>query len=165
MDFRYIPNQLGIKDPTRLLKLMPRQSEYFTPAPEDFRIGYDCEIWWNQNFYPENGWVRVKILEGDTKDFDLADFTERIPKNEIRVPYLTKEQIEAEGWEITGRELKPAPYKVDWINAKKGEHTLWINLALHDKMHLGISDKIYNVFRGQCKDINTFRYICKLLNI
>lgn len=142
------------------------EMKYFTPSIEDIRIGYEAEVNWGYYRNPDgtkssnpDGWKPVVfkgVDEAVRKYHSLGMY---------RVPYLTKEQIEAEGWEITAREVKAPPYEVDWINAKKGEHTLWINLAMHKSMHMGISDKIYNVFRGQCKDINTFRYIIKLLGI
>lgn len=141
------------------------ENQYFIPSIEDIRVGYEIESHeWSMDEAGEpelnyDRWVK-KILDKN----DVQNIL-KYGMRSVRVPYLTKEQIEAEGWKITGREVKPPPYEVDWINAKKGEHTLWINLAMHKVMHLGISDKIYNVFRGQCKDINTFRYICKLLNI
>ena len=142
--------------------------KYFQPDITDLRVGYECEIYdWavprhqvTKDYRPKEWKPKVWTEH----DFDESVF-DRAMLSEIRVPYLTKEQIEAEGWEITAREVKEPPYKVDWINAKKGEHTLWINLAMHNSMHLGISDNIYNVYRGHCKDITTFRYICKLLNI
>lgn len=139
---------------------MESKNNYYTPDIEDIRVGYECEI--NKSLFAgiSEGWHKFTFNE-----FEQLDILNKNSLKAFRVPYLTKEQIEAEGWEITSREVKKPPYKVDWINAKKGEHTLWINLAMHDSMYMGISDKIYNVFRGQCKDINTFRYICKLINI
>lgn len=151
------------------------ENKYFTPSIEDIRIGYECEM--NGYLFLFDRGFQITYPKDDSiweyGDLDMTSLhfllSERNwNKTKLRVPYLTKEQIEAEGWEIIHRELKPKPYQVDWINAKKGDFTLWINLALHNSMHLGI-DKINGVsgilFRGQCKDINTFRYICKLLNI
>lgn len=137
------------------------ETQYFTPSIEDIRVGYKCEIWWNENMLPENKWCEVKALTGDTEDFDIYDFTSRIEKNEIRVPYLTKEQIEKEGWEP--ERSKPARL---W---KKGEYGLIYGNPL---VIFQLSDRDpswqpreYTLFRGTCKDINTFRYICKLLRI
>ena len=142
------------------------ENQYFTPSIEDIRVGYQCELAIPINYGRDTGWFKTKIDIDDLSRPDaIYHYQTCIIDEKIRVPYLTKEQIEAEGWKILSREVKKPPYKVDWINAQKGQYVLWINLALHDSMHMGISDKIYNVFRGQCKDINTFRYICKLLGI
>ena len=143
-----------------------KNQEYFTPDIEDIRVGYECEVLYAHNTTKYGGKTYDK-WEPYIFEIQGVDQVDKclVLDDKYRTPYLTKEQIEAEGWEITAREVKAPPYEVDWINAKKGEHTLWINLAMHKSMHMGISDKIYNVFRGQCKDINTFRYICKLLNI
>lgn len=163
---------LGFKDPTKLLKLIPAPllelkdmtDKYFTPSIEDIRVGYECEV--NMGLVPgfREGWNRETLNQENTAYYLKFGSA----KSMFRVPYITKEQIEAEGWEITSREHKPKPYEVDWVNAKKGDFRLWINLALHKSMHLGI-DKTNGaagiLFRGQCKDINTFRYICKLLGI
>lgn len=138
------------------------ENKYFTPSIEDIRVGYECEylfggeqgIWTNGFGLTSTGFPELWEIKANPKI--------------LRTPYLTKEQIEAEGWEITYRELKEPPYKLDWINAKKGDFTLWINLAMTNSMHLGIdkTDGVAGIlFRGQCKDINTFRYICKLLKI
>lgn len=133
------------------------ENKYFTPGIEDIRVGYECEM---LNGYGE--WKPFKFEEHLYYEGWAVDF------GKMRVPYLTKKQIEDEGWTITHREYKEPPYKMDWVNAKKGGYTLWINLGLTDSMFLGI-DKEGAVagilFRGHCKDINTFRYICKLLNI
>lgn len=133
---------------------MEETIKYFQPDITDLKVGYECEVKWH-TYGDGINWRSYIVKAGDSI----------LTTDNVRVPYLTKEQIEAEGWEITSREVKKPPYKVDWINAQKGQYVLWINLALHDSMHMGIADKIYTVFRGQCKDINTFRYICKLLNI
>lgn len=172
------------------------ENKYFTPSLEDLRVGYECEkikMDFSRHidlFLPEGStredyekaWDKFFCsdkFESEKFVLQRMDLDPYIRYNggysgnrgiktsgSLRTPYLTKEQIEAEGWEITLRELKPEPYKVDWINATKGEYKIWINLALHQSMHLGVDkDKSGILFRGQCKDINTFRYICKLLNI
>lgn len=145
------------------------ENKYFTPDIEDIRVGYECEIFWNYNYLPENEWCKVKALEGSTEDFDLYDFSSRIKKNEIRTPYLTKEQIEVEGWRFEGGQLVSwgaREFRID-IN----EHS-WYECTLYPDVHNVIitrydvnGDDDNQLFNGECKDINTFRYICKLLKI
>ncbi len=167
---------VGIKDPTKLLKLssykdiarMKREQiekedpRYFAPEPEDIHIGYECEL---RVFYLDipPRWVAHKLKS-----------TIFNPLN-IRVPYLTKEQIEAEGWKFKGK-------SVDLWWEKEGSFDIgsWTSykIVIHYGMkgHIGNQDcRLYiyaedqgtehHLFEGECKDINTFRYICKLINI
>ena len=77
------------------------ENRYFTPEIEDIHIGYQCEILWNQNMLSEDNWYKIEIGDNQTKDFDFIDYIERIENSKLRVPYLTKEQIEKEGWIFT----------------------------------------------------------------
>jgi hypothetical protein len=74
--------------------------------------------------------------------------------------HLTKKQIEAEGW----REI----FKNLYINNKK-EVFLKLYIGYHYDEIISFSISIYNddgkLFRGKCPDIDTFRTICKLINI
>lgn len=132
---------------------------------------------------PENKWCEVKVLKDDTEDFDLYDFTSRIAKNEIRVPYLIKEYIEAAGWKDTTAWLDEtkkqslANFPNFTFETKTGSLRLYLK-SLHDPSK-GISieeykrstgepwsmSSFFNRYNGECKDINTFRFICKLLGI
>jgi len=75
---------------------------------------------------------------------------------EIKVPYLTKEQIEAEGWISNGKDIP---------TLKKGVYTIWFS----SYKFLGIFEEQCSesipLYTGECKSINEFRYICKLLKI
>lgn len=144
--------------------------KYFTPDITDLCIGYECEVCWSRAYAPHI-WEPLVIGYKDDKGAYESTLMELVHGLDdgylsIRVPYLTVEQIEAEGWKITYRECKEKPYKVDWINAVKGDYDLWMNLALHKDMKLGIN-KTRNaaLYRGQCKDIHTFRKLTKLLGI
>jgi hypothetical protein len=127
------------------------ENKYFTPDIEDIRVGYECE---------------VKVVSGDREKwqrtvlewYDVEVLVHLWAKRqaEYRVPYLTKEQIEAEGWVVDYdfHMLTGAAYKRD-------------GFELH---HIGRTIKVwkpnhFGSFAGECKDINTFRYICKLLGI
>lgn len=132
---------------------MEESLKYFVPEISDIRVGYECEIWWNYNYLPKDEWCSVKVLQGSTVDFDLYDFTSRINKNEIRVPYLTKEQIEADGWF----------HRENTNIFIKGKIGLAYNFDKH-LICIGYENG-HILFNGECKDINTFRYICKLLKI
>lgn len=75
----------------------PVESKYFTPSIGDIRIGYECELFWNQDHLTENFWD--KIIVGD-KGLEDINWEFRIDNNQVRVLYLTKEQIQQEGWKL-----------------------------------------------------------------
>ncbi len=119
------------------------QKRYFTPSIEDIRVGYECEILIvEKDRDKENFWKPVQL-----SPFMVRVQIEAINlKDVVRVPYLTKEQIEAEGYSLT--------------EMNKGKYIKYSGGDLHIYDHNG--DTCY---LGECKDINTFSYICKLLGI
>ncbi len=135
--------------------------KYFTPSIGDIKIGYECELW--SSFPPKAFHWNKNIITPFTMKLALDRINEL--DKYIRVPYLTKEQIEAEGWKYNTEE----PYKIykydnymrdGWKFNYSPEYKALI-LTSYNFKELSYSP----CFRGQCKDINTFRYICKLLNI
>ena len=134
------------------------ENKYFTPNIEDVYIGYELE--WKCKIRNQD-WEKT-ICDTDLiaiiyDEYEHADFEE--PYNEqFRVPYLTKEQIEAEGWKLLSEDkylqfIKP-DYSISYVEKL---HLLTV-IALEEKQ----SDVKYS---GTCKDINTFRKIIKLLGI
>lgn len=135
---------------------MDEQKKYFTPSIEDIRVGYEAEANWEYYRNPDgtkssnpDGWkplVFKGVDEAVRKYHQLGMY---------RIPYLTKEQIEAEGWEQRGDERYF--YKNNYlIFYQFHSKRLWVTFQ---------DPKLDKLFIGECKDINTFRYICKLLNI
>ena len=141
--------------------------KYFTPSIEDIRVGYELEVYYKHFFSDkptEEGWEN-HIVRLET----LILYAGEVKKGVARVPYLTKEQIEKEGWEYMSK-------SVDIWFKKEGSFEMYGWTARKVVCHYGLHDKkltIYaddtgtdhHIFQGQCKDINTFRYICKLLGI
>lgn len=137
--------------------------QYFTPDIEDIRVGYECE----HRFTDKQEWQKLVIKP--TADIQyLKDICDGVigGAGGLRTPYLTKEQIEAEGWEF----VRITPNKI-FIELNKDRWDLDYNVKTYT---LKITDRPRNdcyecesgiVFEGECKDINTFRYICKLLGI
>lgn len=148
--------------------------KFYTPDITDIRIGYELESheWGcDEQGIPElnyDRWVPEKITASNLETIMKYGFHKAI----IRVPYLTKEQIEAEGWihkegclYIKGNEqehhfyikypyttLKPNPLIImEWTPSDPNE--VW-SLSCRQCR-----------FEGECKSINEFRYILKLLGI
>ncbi len=145
-------------------------NKYFTPDIEDIRVGYECEMLNGYGEWKPFKFEKYLYYEGVGVDF-----------GKMRVPYLTKEQIEAEGWEAA-REKSPftgEQYKFRKIIGEKEtgvfnqDHIYTLeyygqgtqNLKIHLEWESSCNKFNGYMFCGTCKDINTFRYICKLLNI
>lgn len=125
------------------------ENKYFTPSIEDIHVGFECEL------QDEKHWNSFKFYR--KYDFEI-DLERRIHTQTIRVPYLTKEQIEAEGWKEGD-----TPGFFDKIIDPKDR---WFIDWEKEKQLITIGDNENEVnYTGPCKDINTFRKIIKLLNI
>lgn len=127
------------------------ENKYFTPDITDIHVGYELEI------RQGNMWKSDKVQSNDC----FCDF---VDMDGYRVPYLTKEQIEAEGWEFIKHHAGTEHY-----NFEKDEYSLYVDFDFREEIYLKIYTGGYynefNYFSGKCKDINTFRKICKLLEI
>lgn len=163
---------------------MAEDLKYFIPDIQDLRAGYECELLWNQNMLPEENWYSIKVNEDGTEDFDFIDWVGKVANSKIRVPYLTKEQIETEGWKFKYTNKTRWWYEKDdtffECPMTTGYQIMRLDMV-HDPEYKAITIKAYyrgeagydksegvdlpTIFEGYCKDINTFRYICKLLNI
>lgn len=130
-------------------------NKYYVPDIEDIHIGYECEriIRIIGEFDTEIHWDWFKWILTDENDVKQAI----IHIHALRTPYLTKGQIEAEGWEFKDDNNH---YYIS------GDHGGYI-LELEDKHIIKIIDLFDSepIFYGKCPSINEFRYICKLLNI
>ncbi len=142
-------------------------SKYFTPFPEDIRIGYECEVleeFRKRNDSEKYGYEEI-WLPRTVKSYTLQDTLDELSRGSVRVPYLTKNQIRNQGWEYNAEE----PYKIykydnymrdGWKFNYSPEYKALI-LTSYNFKELSYSP----CFRGQCKDINDFRTICKFLGI
>jgi hypothetical protein len=134
---------LGGVNPDIFMESLRNANGYYTPDISDIRIGYECET----RVEPYPNWVVSKIENVEDIDFIYNK------EWEVRTPFLTKEQIEAEGW-ISKMEnfYEKEGWKMEvysnYIEIRKGS---WY------------PDNTY--FKGKCPSINEFRYICKLLSI
>lgn len=128
-------------------------NKYFTPSIEDIRVGYECEI----SPTKVEIWKPLVWTEADFKKY--FNF-------KLRVPYLTKEQIEAEGWEAA-RETPTQHFRKNVVtkgNIKREVEMFFLEGWMELSYDCGEFLPMY-IYMGECKDINTFRYICKLLGI
>lgn len=122
------------------------KDKYYIPDIEDFRIGYEYE---KSNDENKSEW-RVEI-----KDWDFEGLDFYLREGMIRVPYLTQEQIEAEGWN-DGVKANKKGYIYSYIYEDR-------QLTIKKLANCPFPDEI--VFSGECKSVNELRYISKLLKI
>jgi hypothetical protein len=136
------------------------ENKYFTPDIEDLYVGYKLEIKGKH----DTNWQPVVL----GKDAIWHKFTnlENLGQvmEQLRVPYLTKEQIEAEGWDFESMDR-------DYLYFIKINLLLSYNIYTHRLVIMSTlkADQTENYFqpsfKGECKDINTFRKIIKLLKL
>jgi hypothetical protein len=125
------------------------KNKYFTPDIEDIHVGYACEELRNGN------WEFLNIPYNEC----LNDLYSQCLNNFIRVPYLIKEDIEDEGWEIINSEIFTYGYFL------KGECKLELQEDNKICIRKGLWYPENTIYKGECKDINTFKKIIKLLGI
>lgn len=127
------------------------ENKYFTPSIEDLRIGYKFEV-----RLPGKDWLKETLTKQNMLYF--SSFIRDINEGNFRVPYLTQAHLEERGWKYIDTSY--------FLVAKliKNNYTLFfvkesyiISLVKNESNDI--------VYRGTCKDVNTFDYICKLLNI
>lgn len=144
---------------------MEQENKYYTPAIEDIRYGYEME-WLNKaNESP-------LIMDGvstDTwtkYDYEFQGLSVKglkilIALNRLRVLYLTSEQIVAEGWNLIDKQpvkSRQDYQKENWL-LLYSPHNKWLLIANKE------DESTRGKYAGECKDINTLRYIMKLLKI
>jgi hypothetical protein len=150
--------------------------KYFIPKVEDLHIGYECEF-----YEPGSGntYLPLTIKLDDPTIWNVYKL--QLELGWVRTPYLTKEQIEAEGWEMYSKgidlwfKFKESPITHTNIQEQSGykPYNLYLNYGLHDHRlkircdfdggaDFNASDTL---FEGTCKDINEFRIISKLIGI
>ncbi len=142
---------------------MENDKIYYIPALEDLRVGYECET----KCYPYPDYVHTTIDDGE----DIQFVKDRIW--DIRTPFLTKEQVEADGW-IS----KDVPFNDMLIWAvyfraeKKVDDTITYSVTYQMDHQLLVQRIVTNiegtkipmiVFSGTCLSINEFRTILKLV--
>lgn len=122
------------------------ENKYYTPDLEDLYVGYECEVSENGSKFLGPMKINSRMI-GGIDDFILS----------VRTPYLTKEQIESEGWEFK-QHYHPRFEKT----VNEVEYTIYIE---YNQIQLyNFTDK-HHILTTERKSINEFRKICKLLGI
>lgn len=155
------------------------ENKYFTPEIEDIRVGYEMYAPLLDESGKETGQLVKIIIDSPNwaneicdisvnydvlKDYKLGDVW--------KVSYLTKEQIEAEGWEyINTIRYWNAPSKIKGLCFRKNNHLLSFNPYNNNISIIPVDpskeQEYWEQVRyvGKCPSINEFRTILKLLEI
>lgn len=137
--------------------------KYFIPEISDLHIGYEYEQALIDCNWSITSWEKRIVTESS----DLKLIKEYPSLH--RTLYLTKEQIEAEGWIYKGKAIDIWFYKEgDFTRTSWTAYKVIMHYNLEDKwMHIYLEDQgnDHDIFRGKCPSINEFRIIQKLLNI
>lgn len=135
---------------------------YFTPKLEDIRIGYEYETTkfiMDGKQYP---W-KSKVINDEK---DMMRIMKMPLTGFVRVAYLNKNQIEAEGWELVS-EIPENPHEKYWGLFRKGSYEMrfWLGDEGWLEVYELIEDGHDCLFQGRCDDVNTLRQVTKLLQI
>lgn len=164
-------HQLYRKANNLINKNMEEKEKYYIPDRKDFREGFEYEQLHCSYSPPDfklfsSDWIK-QVFDDFTSEENYL-FNRYFQNNSIRVPFLTKEQIIAEGWEYSEESNS---FIYDIKNVDSIYYTLIIT---GDKNRSGFktieiqfasSWNTSTIYYGLCPSINEFRTICKLLNI
>lgn len=140
------------------------ENKYFVPDISEMHVG--CEFEMNDTW---GGWKKLVLTEELLKQpmVGLGSGNERSPWYwNFRIPYLTKEQIENQDWKFLPTTTETYLVFMRENTSPRLELAYDLNdYSLEIRRHFFEEKLKINLFKGECKDINTFRLICKLLKI
>ena len=137
---------------------MSNEKKYYVPSIEEFHVGFEYEI---QDLHlkgvfreKEEDWIPTVFSKLTTiSDLWYCLSYEDLVKGALRVKYLDREDIEAEGWV---RKQLPHQYFLETymlVDVKHGEYSI-MNLRYED-----------NIFRGTIRNRSELRRIMKMVGI
>ena len=150
--------------------------KYYTPSIEDISIWGIYEFYNNRDFYfseAEDGWFGRQYIG----QYNIATLQFLINKKWVRVPYLTKEQIEGEGWVFGTHRFQNDDLELEdefreGFEKSIDENTWFIlelipnEIRIEKRWYRNSVAQIWEpIYKGKCPSINEFRKICKLLKI
>ena len=143
------------------LREIQEKNKHFTPDISDIRVGYEYAIFDVNGVYSFTTTVKNphKLLQlVDWMQTNKGEYVEHYIKNSVKVPYLTREQIESEKWKC-----------IDEINShyEKDGYIMIFYLTSH-RIQVVKPMTSYGrpvIYEGNCPSVNELRYITKLLGI
>jgi hypothetical protein len=157
---------------------MENKNQYYYPYVEDIRIGWEGEVNWNRG-YEETYTPEIVKLRDETGAYlkELHELTIAIDDGyaEARTPFLTKEKIEAEGWEKENILIEEEDEDIlaEGLSYHISEDR-WFEMHFLPNNEICIIEKYYRNqvtqcwnkrFEGYCPTINEFRTLMRWFNI
>jgi hypothetical protein len=142
---------------------------YYIPDISDLFVGYELEkrVAEGFDFEPVKFENLIVIIQGNSTLSVGQQVDTLIKGGNIRTPYLTKEQIEKEGWnfyDIYRDGGTSVFHKGSYMLEFYATNRMSGNTKIIIHRRRGIIEAP-NTFCGDCPSINEFRKICKLLGI
>jgi hypothetical protein len=128
------------------------ENKYFTPDLEDIHVGYEGEV----SYLHEDKFTPFKLRHAE----ETSDFLTGYYNRKVRTPFLTKEQIEKEGW-IDQKDRDMSENMGFLFKSELGDIQYW---TTNKRLNVSIKSTGYR-FDGYCPSINEFRTIMKLLKL
>ena len=136
-------------------------NKYYTPTIDEFGHGFQYEIKLEGPNNLKSGtsihWIPFTFGAGPFGN-TFAEVEDYLIKGIVRVPYLSKEDIQAEGWELEEQGKGVQYYR-------KGKYTLEFDSRDHsvEIQFNGYEDKIR--FCGKIKNASEFKRILKMIGV
>lgn len=154
----YDPKNFTLELFKEAVKKYYMEKKYFTPNVDDLRVGYVCQT----KAYPYLDWVDCTLDNGDDIQFVLDK------EWDIRVPFITKEDFISRGWTYDDVYYRNK-FRKFGISLDGIERIFELSYNFDNHMlkidYDGGEFYNFSIFEGECKDVNTFDYIVKLLKI
>ena len=154
-------------------------NKYFTPELEDLRIGYECQVFNNAT----GDWQDLTLTKDNIVGVlhKLVHLNREYAEKHIRTSYITKEQLEAKGWNEAWKdnENKLLFGMNAWTLTKSIDHLTYEISSIPDldetepqvahtfrctNNDVEPKNEFY-IFSGPIPSINEFNLICKMADI
>ena len=154
---------------------MENKEQYYTPDISDLHVGYECEKLFVGEYITE---YRPYIIKAEKS---VPPSVYKTSEGEInnyayRTPYLTKEQIEEEGWkfvtELCTHGTEDNPFAIEFEKEYNNEIKFYLQYPLKGTKFITISivggynfDSKEIRFKGEVKSKNELKKLMKFLKI
>jgi hypothetical protein len=146
--------------------LMEEASRYYTPSVEEFHVGFEFE--YSNKECGGNDWKHSIV----TAEFLRVQYIFGELRDNVRVKYLDKEDIESLGWKISKEFSAKQIYQSEIIDLKEYEYwfemdkyllSKWIKICLWKSKNNMSAEK--TIFEGIVKNKSELKVLMKQLAI
>lgn len=138
------------------------EKKYYTPEVEEFHVGFIFEYLYRDKWEESNDFS-LSFLRDDTDT--VSETLDGIKRSEIRVKYLDKEDIEAEGWVTYGGD----PKTFAKISSRGESYFLHLKpeetkVLIRQEMNAGF-EGLNILFQGVIRNKSELRRILKMIGV